>query len=210
MTLASSSQIQLDVNARVMYRTLFARVAAFRTRSRAHGDMKPSPQSAASVGSAQKTAFTARASSRRDPPDQAERINRKPTAPPAVNLTQLQHCCISHMQTVVETKPYLAAADAAEMTESERERVVMFLAGNPDAGDLIQGTGGCRKVRVAKDGTGKSGGYRVISWFGGRDIPVFLLTVFAKGQKANLSDKECNALAKLTATLRASLGRRRS
>jgi hypothetical protein len=39
-----------------------------------------------------------------------------------------------------------------------------------------------------------------------RDVPVFLLTVFAKGQKANLSDKECNALAKLTGTLRASLG----
>jgi hypothetical protein len=45
----------------------------------------------------------------------------------------------------------------------------------------------------------------VITWFGGGDIPVFLLTVFAKGQKANLSAKECNALAKLTGTLRASL-----
>jgi hypothetical protein len=114
------------------------------------------------------------------------------------------------MQTVIETKPYLAAADAADMTESERERVVMFLARNPDAGDLIKESGGCRKIRIAKDGMGKSGGYRVITWFGGRDIPVFLLTAFAKGQKANLSDKECNALAKLTATLRASLGRRRN
>jgi hypothetical protein len=111
------------------------------------------------------------------------------------------------MQTIIETKPYLAAADAAAMTESERERVVMFLARNPDAGDLIKESGGCRKIRIAKDGTGKSGGYRVITWFGGRDIPVFLLTVFAKGQKANLSDRECNALAKLTATLRASLRR---
>jgi hypothetical protein len=46
----------------------------------------------------------------------------------------------------------------------------------------------------------------VITWFGGGDIPVFLLSVFAKGQKANLSKRECNALAKLTGTLRASLG----
>jgi hypothetical protein len=53
---------------------------------------------------------------------------------------------------------------------------------------------------------GKSSGYRIITWFGGGDIPVFLLSVFAKGQKANLSDKECNALAKLTGMLRASLG----
>jgi hypothetical protein len=46
----------------------------------------------------------------------------------------------------------------------------------------------------------------VITWFGGGDIPLFLLTVFAKGQKANLSSRECNALAMLTGTLRASLG----
>jgi hypothetical protein len=110
------------------------------------------------------------------------------------------------MQTVIETKPYLAAAAAAGMSEAECERTVLFLAENPEIGDLIRKTGGCRKVRIAKDGKGKSSGYRVITWFGGRDIPVFLLSVFAKGQKANLSDKECNALAKLTGTLRASLG----
>ena len=111
------------------------------------------------------------------------------------------------MQTVIETKPYLAAADAAGMSQDERERAVLFLAENPEAGDIIKESGGCRKVRIAKEGRGKSAGYRIITWFGGRDVPVFLLTVFAKGQKANLSDKECNALAKLTATLRASLRR---
>jgi hypothetical protein len=45
----------------------------------------------------------------------------------------------------------------------------------------------------------------VITWFGGGDIPLFLLTVFAKGQKANLSKKERNALSKLSGTLRTSL-----
>jgi hypothetical protein len=111
------------------------------------------------------------------------------------------------MQTVIETKSYLAAADAAGMSHDERERAVLFLAENPDAGDIIKESGGCRKIRIAKEGRGKSAGYRIITWFGGGDIPVFLLTVFAKGRKANLSDKECNALAKLTATLRASLRR---
>jgi hypothetical protein len=109
------------------------------------------------------------------------------------------------MQTVIETKPYLAAADAAGVSEDERERVVLCLAENPEAGDTIKETGGCRKIRIAKEGGGKSAGYRVITWFGGADIPVFLLSVFAKGQKANLSDKECNVLARMTATLRSSL-----
>jgi hypothetical protein len=58
------------------------------------------------------------------------------------------------MQTVIETKPYLAAAAAAGMSEGERERALLFLAENPDAGDLIRESGGCRKVRIAKDGKG--------------------------------------------------------
>jgi len=110
------------------------------------------------------------------------------------------------MQTVIETRPYLAAAAAAGMSETECENTVTFIAANPQAGDVMKGTGGCRKVRIAKEREGKSGGYRVITWFGGGDIPVFLLTVFAKGRKANLSDKERNALAKLAGTLKASLG----
>jgi hypothetical protein len=45
----------------------------------------------------------------------------------------------------------------------------------------------------------------VITYFGGKDVPLFLLTVFAKGQRTNLSKGERNALAKLTGTLKTSL-----
>jgi hypothetical protein len=69
------------------------------------------------------------------------------------------------MRTVVETRPYLAAAAAAGMSDAERERTVLFLAENPEAGNLIKESGVCRKVRIAKDGKGKSAGYRVITWF---------------------------------------------
>ena len=48
--------------------------------------------------------------------------------------------------------------------------------------------------------------YRLITYLGGNDIPVFLLTVFAKGQKANLNQAERNALAKLTKMPKASYG----
>jgi hypothetical protein len=107
------------------------------------------------------------------------------------------------MHTVIETRAFLAAAEAAGMTDEERERAVVEIAENPRAGDLVKGTGGCRKVRVA--GRGKSGGYRVITYFGGDDIPVFLVTVFSKGERADLSQSERNDLVELVKTLRSSL-----
>jgi hypothetical protein len=60
----------------------------------------------------------------------------------------------------------------------------------------------CRKFRFAKEGGGKSGGYRVVTWFGGGDVPVFLLTVFAKGRQATLTPDERNGLARITAALK--------
>lgn len=57
-----------------------------------------------------------------------------------------------------------------------------------------RGFGGARKLRWRRPGTGKSGGYRIITYFAGRDVPVFLLTVFTKGERANLSDADRNAI----------------
>ncbi len=89
---------------------------------------------------------------------------------------------------------YLADARAAGLVDVERQAIVDFVAARPTAGDLIPGTGGARKVRFAGRGKGKSGGYRVIAYFGGDDIPVFLLAIFAKGDKVNLNQAERNAL----------------
>lgn len=87
------------------------------------------------------------------------------------------------------------------MSDEEVAGLVDYLADNPTAGDEIVGTGGCRKVRVAGKGKGKSGGYRTITFYSGVDVPVFLLTVFAKGDKANLTKAERNALGEMTKTL---------
>ena len=102
------------------------------------------------------------------------------------------------VHSVVETNSYLAAAKAAGMSEEERRLVVDLCAADPGAGEVMVGTGGCRKIRIAGRGKGKSGGYRVITVFGGNDVPVFLLTVFGKGEKANLTKAERNALAAVT------------
>lgn len=105
------------------------------------------------------------------------------------------------MHVVVETNAYIADAIDAGMSVGKREAVVTRLAHDPTAGDIMPGCGGARKLRVARPGAGKSGGYRVITYFAGIERPVFLLTVFAKGDKVNLSKGERNALAKLTRLL---------
>lgn len=109
------------------------------------------------------------------------------------------------MQSVIETEVYLRDAKDAGMTEEERTAAVDLVAAHPEAGDVMQGTGGVRKARLAGRGKGKSGGYRIVHYYGGGDIPVFLLTVFGKGEKANLTQGERNTLRQLTATLKESL-----
>jgi len=94
------------------------------------------------------------------------------------------------MHCIIETPDFLADAKAAGIGEAERTAIVSHLAENPAAGVMIKGTGGARKVRFGGRGKGKSGGYRVITFCGGPDIPVFLLNVFSKGDKVDLSQGE--------------------
>ncbi len=105
------------------------------------------------------------------------------------------------MQTVVETPAFLASARDEGISETERAEMVTFISQKPDAGDVMKGTGGARKVRFAGHGKGKSGGFRVITFFGGEDMPVFLLDVFGKGTAANLSKAEQNELKAILTTL---------
>jgi hypothetical protein len=112
------------------------------------------------------------------------------------------------VHTVVETRAYLAAAKTEGMTVDERAAVVNTIAANPEAGDLIVGSGGCRKVRIAGRGRGKSGGYRVVTYFAGDHAPVFLITVLYKGTRGNFSGAEVSAMARMTGRLVESLGPR--
>ena len=102
------------------------------------------------------------------------------------------------VQTVIETKEFLAAVKRAGMGDEEREALISLVANEPTVGDLMQGTGGCRKLRFRRAGTGKSGGYRTVTFYGGTDIPVIMLTVFGKNERSNLTKAERNALAKAT------------
>jgi hypothetical protein len=104
------------------------------------------------------------------------------------------------MHTVVETVPYLAEAERL-FTADQQASIVDTVAADPRCGVVIPGAGGIRKLRVAASGRGKRGGARIIFLFGGDDVPVFLLAVFAKNEKSDLSQAESNRLAKAAAEL---------
>lgn len=99
------------------------------------------------------------------------------------------------MQTVVETPSYLREAEAI-FTEVDRDGIVATVAANPECGEVIAGTGGFRKVHVARGGMGKRDGARLIYIWRNEAFPVFLVTVYAKNEKENLTKKERNELAK--------------
>jgi len=104
------------------------------------------------------------------------------------------------MQTIVELPEFLRKSEKL-LTASQRIDIINYLAAHPAAGDIMQGTGGIRKLRWSAHGRGKSGGIRIIYYYHNESIPLFLWTVFGKGEKANLSKGERNELAKFTSLL---------
>jgi mRNA-degrading endonuclease RelE of RelBE toxin-antitoxin system len=69
------------------------------------------------------------------------------------------------MMTVIETPAFLDDLKKHGLNEEERRELINYLAAYPKSGDIIQGTGGVRKVRFAGKGKGKSGGYRVVYYY---------------------------------------------
>jgi hypothetical protein len=105
------------------------------------------------------------------------------------------------MNAVAETTVFATKA-AALLTDAARASVIEMLARNPECGAVIPGTGGVRKIRIALEGRGKSGGARVVYYFQNDRWPIIVLTIYAKNEKANLSVAERNALAKMIAELK--------
>lgn len=94
---------------------------------------------------------------------------------------------------IAETRTYQKDADSL-FTDEERSAVQMFIALNPEAGDLVQGTGGVRKLRWGRQNKGKSGGARVIYFYHDYSMPIFLIALYSKTEKITLSQSEKAAL----------------
>lgn len=89
------------------------------------------------------------------------------------------------MYTIIETPTFAADADAF-WTEEERGQFYGWLAANPNAGDPIPGSGGCRKVRWSLPGTGKRSGVRAIYFVKRKDETLWMLVVYAKSVQENI------------------------
>jgi hypothetical protein len=87
--------------------------------------------------------------------------------------------------TVAETPLYASQASKL-LTEREKIDVINLISQNPKAGDVIPGSGGLRKLRIALEGRGKRGGGRVIYWFHSAGYPAVLLWVLAKNAASDL------------------------
>ncbi len=103
--------------------------------------------------------------------------------------------------TVAETPVFLRQAKEV-WSEVEHDEFVLAIASNPEAGIVIPDTGGVRKLRWGRAGSGKRGGVRVIYFFHDRDRPLYLLMVYAKGRQEDLDPDEKRAVRELAAVLK--------
>ena len=103
--------------------------------------------------------------------------------------------------TVAETPLFMRQA-ADVWTDEERLAFVDFIARNPEAGDVIPETGGVRKVRWSRQGSGKRGGVRVIYFYYRADVPIYLLMVYAKARREDLAPEAKRAVQALAARIK--------
>lgn len=106
-------------------------------------------------------------------------------------------------RTFIETPSFTKRWLALGFTDDDLAELQQFLITNPDAGDTMVGTGGLRKVRYAFKGRGKSGSARVCYVDFAAFEKTYLIQVFSKNEKANLTDAEKNAVKKAVAALKA-------
>jgi hypothetical protein len=99
----------------------------------------------------------------------------------------------ARLVTVVETREFQQRA-ATRMSEAERQEFITFIAGRPNDGVVMVGTGGVRKSRWRVGSRGKSSGVRIVYYYHNPTMPIFLLTIFAKNERDNLSQHDKNIL----------------
>ena len=92
---------------------------------------------------------------------------------------------IRRMYTIDDTPTF--AEDARKIwTEQERGAFCAWLAANPEVGDVIPGSGGCRKVRWSITGSGKRGGARIIYFNRLANGEIWLLVIYTKSVMGNI------------------------
>ena len=107
---------------------------------------------------------------------------------------------MTDLTAVAETNFFIARASRI-MSDTERAQVVDAVAERPDAGVLIKGSKGLRKMRIALAGRGKRGGGRIIYWYHSAGFPAVLLWAFAKNEADDLTAAQLKRLLDETGRL---------
>ena len=95
------------------------------------------------------------------------------------------------------TAPFLKCWKAMGLNNDDLKTLEQFLLDNPQIGDVIQGTGGARKLRIQLDGRGKSGGGRVIYLDVFEKEKLYLLFAYPKSLQENLTEQQKQAISLL-------------
>ena len=103
--------------------------------------------------------------------------------------------------SVVEMPPFIRQTDKI-WSDEERQAFVDHIARNPEAGDIIPGTGGIRKIRWMRKGMGKRGGARVIYFYHHMDAPLYLIAAYAKAKQEDVSPDEKKVITALAEELK--------
>jgi hypothetical protein len=114
-----------------------------------------------------------------------------------IRLTQPPVTTAATAPVTVAELPEFSRRSAKLLSEAERQDIICFLAHAPMSGVLIEGCGGIRKLRWRRGNKGKSGGLRIVYYFCNDHMPLYLITLFAKGDRANLTQEERNGLREL-------------
>lgn len=102
-----------------------------------------------------------------------------------------------HME-LIETAVFTRLVQAT-LSDEQYRQLQLYLMLRPDAGDLIPGSGGLRKVRWQLSGRGKRGGARVIYYWKAATGQIFLLFLYPKNVRSDLTPAELRTLRKLIA-----------
>jgi mRNA-degrading endonuclease RelE of RelBE toxin-antitoxin system len=94
---------------------------------------------------------------------------------------------------LIETSIFTKQVRAA-LSDDEYRELQLYLVLQPDAGDLIPGSGGLRKVRWRLTGRGKRGGVRVIYFWKSGAGQLYLLCLYAKSEHSDLTTRELRLL----------------
>lgn len=107
--------------------------------------------------------------------------------------------------SIIETAAFTARVKKVGVSDSELAAIYDQYAKDPSYGKVIKRTGGLRKGRVGKDAIGKSGGYRVFSFFADEKNPTYLIWLIDKSEDDTLTDTQENAFKAVTSQIKEAL-----